>query len=341
MKKIYLAGILIVAVSLSIGAQTTDTRIRILDPVPATIACCTTAYTLNVILEDTAGNPLAGKQIVWDTSLIYVSSSTQTDSAGKASVMYGMPCDLNFDKSGTIGATFNGDSVYNRSSVSAQVRAFCTSNTPSPPPPTATPVSQSTPVPSVITGDANGDSSVTIVDSLIVAQYYVGLNPQGIILANADVNCSGTVDIVDALLVAQYYVGLITQFSCPTEPSPTPVSTGQYVLHVKLRVYNTGSPSVGITYTGDLSGSGNVPFDIGPNTTPFTVTLTAPLSAFYMGVQPFKFYRWEFTDADPVTSTSTTVTVNDANPERTVTVAYQDESYILTPVPTPGLTPSP
>jgi hypothetical protein len=52
------------------------------------------------------------------------------------------------------------------------------------------------------------------VDALLVAQYYVGLNPSGFVAAYADVNCSGTVDIVDALLVAQYYVGLVTGFQC-------------------------------------------------------------------------------------------------------------------------------
>jgi hypothetical protein len=61
-------------------------------------------------------------------------------------------------------------------------------------------------------GDANDNGTVDIVDALLIAQYYVGLNPSGFVQANADVNCSGTIDIVDALLVAQYYVGLISQF---------------------------------------------------------------------------------------------------------------------------------
>ncbi len=59
-------------------------------------------------------------------------------------------------------------------------------------------------------GDANGNGTVDIVDALLVAQYYVGLNPSGFVFANADANCSGGIDIVDALLVAQYYVGLVT-----------------------------------------------------------------------------------------------------------------------------------
>jgi arabinoxylan arabinofuranohydrolase len=63
-------------------------------------------------------------------------------------------------------------------------------------------------------GDVNGSATIDIVDALLIAQYYVGLNPSGFVAANADVNCSGSIDIVDALLVAQYYVGLITSFTC-------------------------------------------------------------------------------------------------------------------------------
>jgi hypothetical protein len=65
-----------------------------------------------------------------------------------------------------------------------------------------------------VLGDVNGSGTVDIVDALLIAQYYVGLNPVGFNAANADVNCSGTIDIVDALLVAQYYVGLVSNFPC-------------------------------------------------------------------------------------------------------------------------------
>jgi hypothetical protein len=61
-------------------------------------------------------------------------------------------------------------------------------------------------------GDVNHSGGIDIVDALLVAQYYVGLNPQNFDNSLGDVNGSGTVDIVDALLVAQYYVGLITEF---------------------------------------------------------------------------------------------------------------------------------
>jgi aryl-phospho-beta-D-glucosidase BglC (GH1 family) len=70
-----------------------------------------------------------------------------------------------------------------------------------------------TPTPST-KGDVNGDSTVTIVDALMIAQYTVGLNPSPFNAANADVNCDGSITIVDALIVAQRYVGLITSFPC-------------------------------------------------------------------------------------------------------------------------------
>ncbi len=78
-------------------------------------------------------------------------------------------------------------------------------------PPTATPASTPTSAPGLL-GDVNGNGTIDIVDALLVAQYYVGLNPSGFIATNADVNRDGSVTIVDALRIAQYYVGLITGF---------------------------------------------------------------------------------------------------------------------------------
>jgi hypothetical protein len=78
-------------------------------------------------------------------------------------------------------------------------------------------------------GDVNNNGVVDIVDALLIAQYYVGLNPPGFDPSVADVNANGSVDIVDALLISQYYVGLISTLSCPSataaptaEPTATP-----------------------------------------------------------------------------------------------------------------------
>jgi len=75
-------------------------------------------------------------------------------------------------------------------------------------------------------GDVNGDESITIVDALLTAQFYVGITPVVFDESVADVDASGLINIVDALLMAQYYVGIITEFPGQTEtPVPTPVPT--------------------------------------------------------------------------------------------------------------------
>jgi hypothetical protein len=61
-------------------------------------------------------------------------------------------------------------------------------------------------------GDVNNDNTINIIDALLTAQYYVGLDPEGFNPGGADVNCDGKIDIVDALLIARYYVGLVTEF---------------------------------------------------------------------------------------------------------------------------------
>jgi hypothetical protein len=78
--------------------------------------------------------------------------------------------------------------------------------------PSATPVA--TPVAQGNVGDVNNDGSITIVDALLVAQYYVGMTPSVFFVDRADANCDGNEDIIDALLIAQYYVGLISSLGC-------------------------------------------------------------------------------------------------------------------------------
>ena len=61
-------------------------------------------------------------------------------------------------------------------------------------------------------GDTNGDGSIDMIDALLIAQYYVGLNPANFNPAAADTDCNGSIDMIDALLIAQYYVGIINSF---------------------------------------------------------------------------------------------------------------------------------
>ena len=110
-------------------------------------------------------------------------------------------------------------------------------------------------------GDVNSSGEIDIVDALIIAQAYVGLNPANYDSSVADVNADGGIDIVDALLVAQYYVGLISSLNCGTQtPDPTAVTTPTQVPtpaptnppgSVDCSKYTTWSPNT--TYEG--SGS--------------------------------------------------------------------------------------
>ncbi|MBN2535373.1 MAG: glycoside hydrolase family 9 protein [Spirochaetales bacterium] len=100
---------------------------------------------------------------------------------------------------------------YNAGLVGALAGIMKYSGTPSTPTPTPV-TSTQTPPPGNLLGDVNGDGSIDIVDALLIAQWYVGLEPSNFIPENADTNCNGTIDIIDALLVAQYYVGLIAGF---------------------------------------------------------------------------------------------------------------------------------
>jgi len=71
-------------------------------------------------------------------------------------------------------------------------------------------------------GDVNSDGRIVIVDALLIAQYYVGLNPSNFDSTVADVNGENGINIVDALLIAQYYVGLINELTgCSQTPDPT------------------------------------------------------------------------------------------------------------------------
>ena len=61
-------------------------------------------------------------------------------------------------------------------------------------------------------GDVDNSGVVNIIDALMVAQYYVGLDPSNFHPEVADVNEDGSINILDALLISQHYVGLIDSF---------------------------------------------------------------------------------------------------------------------------------
>jgi predicted secreted protein len=69
------------------------------------------------------------------------------------------------------------------------------------------------PIPPVQPGDVDESNEVDIIDALLVAQYYVGLDPEGLVNTSvADVDGNNVINIIDALLIAQFYVGLISEF---------------------------------------------------------------------------------------------------------------------------------
>jgi len=84
-------------------------------------------------------------------------------------------------------------SVNNGENVTVDIRLYRTGSTPSP---------------QIELGDVNNNTNIDIIDALLVAQYYVGLNPDGFITAVADVTKDGSINIIDALRIAQCYVGL-------------------------------------------------------------------------------------------------------------------------------------
>jgi hypothetical protein len=67
-------------------------------------------------------------------------------------------------------------------------------------------------VTSCLPGDVNEDGIVNIIDALLCAQAYVGLDPPNFNPACADTNCDGIISIMDALLIAQYYVNIVSGF---------------------------------------------------------------------------------------------------------------------------------
>ncbi len=160
-----------------------------------------------------------------NTGILYVNGSE----AGRNTGMTLGPTDLGNTTNNYIGRSqYTADPyltgsvdkfyIYNRAITASEVASLAASQPGSTAAPTAAPTTPPTAVPTAtptangLLGDVNGSGTIDIVDALLVAQFYVGLNPANFNQALADVNASGTIDIVDALRIAQYYVGLITGF---------------------------------------------------------------------------------------------------------------------------------
>ena len=110
-----------------------------------------------------------------------------------------------------------GTNVSEYYGTATQTPALTDPPTPSPTPqstplPTAEMTPDSTAVPGTERGDVNGDGNIDIIDALLTAQFYVGLDPAGFNPDAGDANCDTLIDIIDALLIAQYYVGLVISF---------------------------------------------------------------------------------------------------------------------------------
>jgi parallel beta-helix repeat protein len=106
---------------------------------------------------------------------------------------------------------------------------------------------------------------------------------------------------------------------CQIPIAPPPSKT--YILHVQSYPI-TG---IQISYCGDYSGTEMTNFEIGPKNSPFTITLTAPLT--YQG---YTFDHWELDGVNMGSDTALTVSANDMKRERTAVAVYSS----------PGVSPS-
>ncbi|MBN1696927.1 MAG: glycoside hydrolase family 9 protein [Spirochaetales bacterium] len=134
-------------------------------------------------------------------------------------------------------------------------------------------------------GDVNSSGAVDIVDALLVAQYYVGLNPSGFDLSVADVNCSSSVDIVDSLVIAQFYVGLIPELPCGNstpDPTPSPYTGQTPVPSATPRIPYSVNENIRLNSIGYLPGS-KKGASIAVNSSSFTVRRISDDSAAFSG----------------------------------------------------------
>ncbi|MBN2735828.1 MAG: dockerin type I repeat-containing protein [Spirochaetales bacterium] len=113
-------------------------------------------------------------------------------------------------------------------------------------------------------GDVNSNGTVDIVDALLIAQYYVQLDPTGFVTSVADVNGDNEINIVDALQIARYYINLINGLNCPNTPTPTPQAPNC--------TPNPTPQKVNVNFTGSsFTGSHQVVVETDPGLPKFTI----------------------------------------------------------------------
>lgn len=122
-------------------------------------------------------------------------------------------------------------------------------------------------------GDVNSDSNIDILDALLIAQYYVGLNPAQFNPQVADVSCDNTIDIIDALRLAQYYVQII--------PGPFDCSTGiTHTLTVEVSGRDVTISSIDLPYIDPpniaISETAQFVYDTGTSVNLYTISGTPP-----------------------------------------------------------------
>ncbi len=56
-----------------------------------------------------------------------------------------------------------------------------------------------------LSGDANGDGTVDVLDVISVVNYFVGLEPEPFCFYNADVNADGIINVSDIIAIVNIF----------------------------------------------------------------------------------------------------------------------------------------
>lgn len=103
----------------------------------------------------------------------------------------------------------------------------------------------------LLTGDANGDGDVNVLDIITIGHYYTGETPAGFCFHNADVNSDGIVDILDI-------IGIVNLFS-DNKLAPYPGLNSEdahiYLGTDGIQLHSDGTlAGLQFELTGDISG---------------------------------------------------------------------------------------